>query len=270
MADTLIDRSDGIVTVTFNRPEKKNALSSENWADLDRTIIEVSKNARDRVLVLKGAGGCFSAGADLSGGLDPLESTGKKSELTGQPPQAVIWELRTVGELMGRLQRLPKPTLAVVDGAAMGIALGLALACDLIVASDRARFAEAFVKLGLAVDGGTSWTLPRAVGLRSAKQMAFFGDMVSAQDALSWGMVNAVVPVADLDRVGAEWAQRLAKGPTTAISLIKKLLDNSSQVSWEQAVEDEARAQQIVFNTSDMKEGLKAFAERREPRFTGA
>jgi 2-(1,2-epoxy-1,2-dihydrophenyl)acetyl-CoA isomerase len=100
--------------------------------------------------------------------------------------------------------------------------------------------------------------------------MAFFGEMLSAQDALSWGMVNAVVPVAELDRLGAEWAQRLAKGPTTAISLIKKLLDNSSQVSFEQAVEDEARSQQIAFNTSDMQEGINAFMERREPRFTGA
>jgi 2-(1,2-epoxy-1,2-dihydrophenyl)acetyl-CoA isomerase len=269
MADTLIDRSDGVVTLTFNRPEKKNALSGENWADLDRTIIEVSKNAGDRVLVLKGAGGCFSAGADLSGGLKPEESKEKKSGLTGQPPQAVIWEMRTVGELIGRLQRLPKPTIAVVDGVAIGVALGLVLACDLIIASDRARFAEVFVKRGLALDGGTSWTLPRAVGLRFAKQMAFFGEMLSAQDALSWGMVNAVVPAADLDRVGAEWSQRLAKGPTTAISLIKKLLDNSSQVSFEQAVEDEARSQQIAFNTSDMQEGINAFMERREPRFTG-
>lgn len=270
MPDTLIDRSDGVVTLTFNRPEKKNALSGENWADLDRTIIEVSKNAGDRVLVLKGAGGCFSAGADLSGGLKPEESKEKKSGLTGQPPQAVIWEMRTVGELIGRLQRLPKPTIAMVDGVAIGVALGLVLACDLIIASDRARFAEVFVKRGLALDGGTSWTLPRAVGLRCAKQMAFFGEMLSAQDALSWGMVNAVVPVAELDRLGAEWAQRLAKGPTTAISLIKKLLDNSSQVSFEQAVEDEARSQQIAFNTSDMQEGINAFMERREPRFTGA
>jgi 2-(1,2-epoxy-1,2-dihydrophenyl)acetyl-CoA isomerase len=157
----------------------------------------------------------------------------------------------------------------VVDGVAIGVALGLVLACDLIIASDRARFAEVFVKRGLALDGGTSWTLPRAVGVRHAKQLAFFGEMLSAQDALSWGMVNAVVPAADLDRVGAQWAQRLAKGPTTAISLIKKLLDNSSQVSFEQAVEDEARSQQITFNTSDMQEGLNAFMERREPRFTG-
>jgi 2-(1,2-epoxy-1,2-dihydrophenyl)acetyl-CoA isomerase len=269
MPDTLIDRRDGIVTLTFNRPEKKNALSSENWADLDRTIIEVSKNAEDRVLVLKGAGGVFSAGADISGGLRTEESKESKSGLTGAPPQAVIWEMRTTGELIGRLQRLPKPTIAVIDGAAMGVALGLALACDLIVASDRARFAAVFVKRGLALDGGTSWTLPRSIGLRRAKQMAYFGEVVTAQDALSWGMVNEVVAADDLDRVGTEWALRLARGPTTAISLIKKMLDNSSQVSFEQAVEDEARAQQIAFHSSDMQEGIKAFMEKREPRFTG-
>jgi 2-(1,2-epoxy-1,2-dihydrophenyl)acetyl-CoA isomerase len=269
MADTIIERSDGVVTLTFNRPEKKNALNGQNWADLDRAVSDVSQNPRDRVLVLKGAGGNFSSGADMSGGLDPKDSKESKSPLTGQAPQPVIWELRSVGELLGRLQRLPKPTLAVVDGVAVGVALGLVLACDLVVATDRARFAEVFVKRGIALDGGTSWTLPRAVGLRRAKQMAFFGDMVNAQDALAWGMVTTVVAAADLERVGAEWAQRLATGPTTAISLIKKLLDNSAQVSFEQAVEDEARSQQICFHTADMQEGVRAFMERREPRFTG-
>jgi 2-(1,2-epoxy-1,2-dihydrophenyl)acetyl-CoA isomerase len=269
MPDTLIERSDGVVTVTFNRPEKKNALNGQNWADLDKAITEVSRNPDDRCLVLRGAGGCFSSGADMSGGLKPENAKDRISPLTGQPPQAVIWEMRTVGELIGRLQRLPKPTLAVVDGVAVGVALGLVLACDLVIASDRARFAEVFVKRGIALDGGTSWTLPRAVGMRRAKQMAFFGEFVNAQDALAWGMINEIFPADDLDRVGMEWAKKLAAGPTTAISLIKKLLDNSTQVSFEQNAEDEARAQQIAFHTADMMEGIKAFGERREPRFTG-
>ena len=177
--------------------------------------------------------------------------------------------MRIVGEIIGRLRRLPKPTLAVVDGVAVGVALGLVLACDLIVASERARFAEVFVKRGLALDGGTSWTLPRVVGVRRAKQMAFFGEMLSAQDALAFGMVNEVVPVEDLERVGSAWASRLASAPTTAVSLIKRLIDDGSQQGFEQTIEDEARAQHVVFTTTDMHEGLAAYFERREPRFTG-
>jgi 2-(1,2-epoxy-1,2-dihydrophenyl)acetyl-CoA isomerase len=268
MSDTLIERKDGVVTVIFNRPEKKNALTANNWADLDAVLRDVAKSSSDRVLVLKGAGGCFSAGADLSGGLNP-DKQKEKSGLTGEPPQGVIHEMRTVGELIGRLQRLPKPTLAVVDGVAVGVALGLALACDLIVASDRAQFAEVFVKRGLALDGGSSWTLPRAIGLRRAKQMAFFGEMLSAQDALAWGMINKVVPAEDLEREGWDWASKLAASATVAIGLIKKQLDMSSLVSFEQAVEDEARAQHMTFTTADMHEGVRSFLERRPPRFTG-
>lgn len=273
MSDTLIDRADGLVTVTFNRPEKKNALTAGNWADLDRVLREVARNPEDRALVLTGAGGCFSAGADLGGsggsGGAAMGSAERKSSLTGAEPQSTLYEMRWVGETLRQLKQLPKPTLAVVDGVAAGVALGLALACDLILASERARFSEIFVKRGLALDGGTSWTLPRAVGQRRAKQLAFFGDMLSARDALEWGLVNEVVPAEELEATGKEWARRLAEGPTTALSLIKRLLDDSSQTSFEHTLEEEARAQHIAFTTEDMHEGVLSFMERREPRFTG-
>jgi 2-(1,2-epoxy-1,2-dihydrophenyl)acetyl-CoA isomerase len=177
--------------------------------------------------------------------------------------------MRIVGDLINRLHRLPKPTLAVVDGVAMGVALGLVLACDLAVASDRARFCEVFIKRGLALDGGTSWSLPRVIGLRRAKRMAFFGDMLSAQEALDFGLVNEVVPAEQLDALAETWGRRFADGPTTAFGLIKRMLDESSGRSFEQATEDEARAQHVAFTTSDMREGIQAFLERRDPRFTG-
>ena len=267
MSDTLVERSDGLVTVTFSRPHRKNALNAANWADLDAVLREVARNPRDRALLLTGADGNFSAGADLSGGAG--DGAAGKSGLTGQEQQAIVHEMRVVGEIARQLHRLPKPTLAVVDGVAVGVALGLALACDLIVASDRARFSAIFIRRGLALDGGNSWTLPRAVGLRRAKQMAFFGDMVSAADALTWGLINEVVPADELSKTGREWGRRLAAAPTTAISLIKRQLDDSALLTFEQAVEMEAQAQHITYTTSDMREGITAFLERRDPRFTG-
>lgn len=264
MDTTLVERSDGLVTVTFNRPEKKNALNATSWAELDRVLTEVANNPGDRALLLTGAGGNFSSGADLA--TTPEE---REKGLTGHGPQAVLNEMRIVGDIINRLHHLPKPTIAAVDGVAVGVALGIALACDLVIASDRARFCEVFVRRGLALDGGTSWTLPRLVGTRRAKQLAFFGDMLSAQDALAWGLINEVVPAEELPKVAGDRARRLANGPTIALSLIKRLLDASGSLTFEHAVEEEARAQHIAYTTKDMIEGITAFLERREPRFTG-
>jgi 2-(1,2-epoxy-1,2-dihydrophenyl)acetyl-CoA isomerase len=271
MSETLVERSDGLVTVTFNRPHKKNALNAGNWADLDRVLREVARNRGDRALLLTGADGNFSAGAEIGGGGISADSVSapKASGLTGEAPQAIVHEMRVVGEIVRQLHRLPKPTLAVVDGVAVGVSLGLVLACDLVVASDRARFSEIFIRRGLALDGGNSWSLPRAVGLRRAKQMAFFGDMVSASDAARWGLINEVVPVGELRETGLEWGRRLAAAPTTAISVIKRQLDDSAQLTMEQALEAEAQGQHITYTTSDVREGIAAFLERRDPRFTG-
>ncbi|MBL7495058.1 enoyl-CoA hydratase/isomerase family protein [Frankia sp. CNm7] len=264
MASTLVERQDGLVTVTFNRPERKNALNAESWGDLDRVLAEVAVNPEDRALLLTGAGGNFSSGADLSPG------DGNTSGLTGRGRQPILTEMRVVGDIINRLHRLPKPTLAAVDGVCVGVAMGLAMACDLVLASDRARFCEVFVRRGLALDGGTSWTLPRHVGLRRAKQLAFFGDMVRAEDALAWGLVNEVVPADELPKVGAAWGRRLAAGPTMTLSLIKRQLDASGSLTFEQALEDEARSQHIAYTTKDMAEGIRSFLERREPKFTGS
>lgn len=267
MSETLVSRENGIVTVTFNRPEKKNALTGANWADLERVTSEVMANREDRVLVLKGAGSDFSSGADLSGG---LSGGGGPNQAEGEEPgQAIIHEMRSVGEIVSRLHRMAKPTLAVVDGVCVGVAFGLALACDLVVASDRARFGAVFARRGLALDGGLSWSLPRAVGMRRAKQMAFFGEMIGAPEALSSGMINACVPAGELHALGEEWAARLAGSATTALGLIKRQMDASYGLTLDKAVEDEARSQHIAFTTSDMHEGIRAFLERREPRFKG-
>ncbi len=260
---TLVERDDGLVTVTLNRPEKRNAINDEIWNDLDQILTEVWRNPADRALLLTGAGETFSAGADLSGG-----AAGRARD--DEPPrQSTLNEMRRVNEITLKLQRLPKPTIAAVDGVAVGVALGWVLACDLVVASDRARFCAVFSKRGLTVDGGTSWSLPRLLGTRRAKQMAFFGDMVDAADAEAWGMINVVVPAADLARVAGEWARRLASGPTTALSLTKRMIDGSDSLTYEQALEEEARSVHIAYGTKDLIEGMTAYLERREPNFRG-
>jgi 2-(1,2-epoxy-1,2-dihydrophenyl)acetyl-CoA isomerase len=261
---TLVERDGGLVTVTFNRPEKKNALTSQSWLDLDEVLTEVELDPSARALVLTGAGGTFSSGADLTGGDD-----GGKGGLTGRGVQPIIHEMRIVGRIISRLKHLPKPTLAAVDGNAVGVALGLALACDLVIATDRARFSEVFVKRGLALDGGTSSTLPELVGMRRAKQMAFFGEPLDAATALEWGLINEVVAPEDLAANAADWGRRLATGPTTALSLIKSMLHAGATSSFDDAIEAEARAQHITYTTDDLKEGFRAFFERRDPEFTG-
>jgi len=139
-----------------------------------------------------------------------------------------------------------------------------------VVASDRARFSEIFAKRGLALDGGSSWLLPRRVGLGKAKELAFFADMLDAKEAESIGLVNKVVSAGELDAVAHDWGRRLASGPTLALGLSKRLLDASSSVTLAEALEDEARCQHVTYTSQDMREGIAAFLERREPRFSGS
>ena len=260
--ETLVERDGGLVTITFNRPRRKNAISAENWTDLEDILTDLEIDPTIRAVVITGAEGNFSSGADLAG-------DGANKGLTGRGVQPIVHEMRIVGRILSRLKNLPKPTVAAVDGVCVGVGLGIALACDLIIATDRARFTEIFVKRGLALDGGTSWTLPHQIGPRRAKQMAFFGEHVDAATALEWGLINEVVAPEDLAATAAEWGTRLANGPTTALSLIKTMIDAGSTSTFEAAIESEAAAQHIVFTTKDMREGFKSFLERRDPEFTG-
>ena len=260
METITVEREDGLVTVTLNRPESKNAINQQMWDELKVVFHEVAANHEDRALLLTGAGGNFSSGADLSGGM----TESKPSEM-----RPIMESMREIGDTMIRLHQLPKPTIAKIDGVAVGVGLGMALACDLVVASDRARFYEIFPKRGLALDGGNSWALPRMVGLHKAKELAFFGDLVSAAEAKEIGLVNRVVPVDELDASAAEWARRLASGPTMALSLSKRLLNNSFASSYEEMIEDEGRCQHILFSGKDMREAMIAYVQKRDPNFVG-
>jgi 2-(1,2-epoxy-1,2-dihydrophenyl)acetyl-CoA isomerase len=167
------------------------------------------------------------------------------------------------------LHEIPKPTIAKVRGIAAGAGVSMALGCDLVVASDNARFSEIFARRGLSVDGGSSWLLPRMIGLHRAKEVAYFAEILSAEEAASYGLVNRVVADDELDAFVEDWARRLAKGPPVALSMTKKLLNNSASVTMAQALEDEARCQTVNFYSEDTAEAMRAFVEKREPEFKG-
>ena len=255
----IVERKDGVATVTMNRPERKNAANGRMLRELRAVFEEIEDRGEDRVLVLTGAGGAFCSGADLS---DP---DGPATD----PTRSGLARMRRLGDVALALHRVTKPTIAKVDGVAVGAGLSLALGCDLVVCSDRARLSMIFSKRGLALDNGASWLLPRLVGLARAKEIALFGGMWSGEEAASIGLVNRVLPLDELDPFVEEWAATLAAGPPLALSMTKTLLHASSTSSMEQAVEDEARCQALNFSTVDTVEAMAAFGEKRDPVFVG-
>jgi 2-(1,2-epoxy-1,2-dihydrophenyl)acetyl-CoA isomerase len=255
METLALERADNIVTITLNRPEKKNAMNDTMFDELFAVFLEIARRTDDRVVVLTGAGDAFCSGADLSGNPTLFESA--------------LPYMRQVGSCALALHRLAKPTIAKVNGVAAGAGCNLALGCDLIVASEEARFTEIFARRGLSVDFGGSWVLPRLIGMHRAKELALFGDILSAKEAADIGLVNRVVPPTELDAVVDDWAHRLAAGPPIALSMTKTMLNKSFEVSFDQAVEDEARCQTVNFATADVTEAMKAFFEKRPPKFEG-
>jgi enoyl-CoA hydratase/carnithine racemase len=207
-----------------------------------------------RCVVLTGAGGAFCSGADLSGAADDRHQLAR---------------MRQVNRVVATWHELPQPTIAKVTGVAAGAGMALALGCDLVVASDEARFSQIFVKRGLSVDGGSSWLLPRLIGLHRAKELALFGDIIDAAEARALGLVNRIVPAAEIDGFVAGWADRLATGPPIALAMTKRMLNRAFETSFEQALDAEGVAQTVNFGTGDTAEAISAFLEKREPRFRG-
>ena len=250
------DRDDrGVVTITLDRPKTKNALDADDFAALGDALAPLGPDGT-RAVLLTGTGGNFCSGADL----------GSQRE---DKPANPVHGMRRVGQTVTALHDCPVPTVAKVDGFAVGAGLNLALGCDLVVATDRARFSEIFPRRGLSIDGGGSWILPRLIGLARAKELAFLGDMITAEEAESLGLINRVVAPEELDAAVDDLVTRLAAGPTLALGLTKKLLNQSTGSTMAEAVEAEAVAQAMNFATADTVEGFRAFLERREPEFKG-
>ncbi len=246
----------GVFTLTMNRPQKKNAISEVMWDELDDLFKKLRHDTSVRVVVITGAGDGFCSGADLSDG-------GRDS----RPHQLAA--MRSISDIVMSLHGLPQPTIAKVNGVAAGAGCNMALACDLIVASERARFSEIFAKRGLSVDFGGSWSLPRLIGIHKAKELAFFADIIDATEAERLGLVNRVVPVDELDGFVADWASRLCQSAPIALAQTKSLLNRSIGPSMSDALDAEGAAQTVNFATQDTVEALLAFREKRDPKFSG-
>ncbi|MCL6734924.1 enoyl-CoA hydratase/isomerase family protein [Streptomyces neyagawaensis] len=247
--------------ITLNRPEAMNALTPDQRDHLVQLLSDASADPAVRAVVITAAGRGFCAGADLRGG-------------AARPAERVAGDVaRTIRlgaqRLVAAVLDCEKPVLAAVNGTAAGIGAHLALACDLVLAAEEARFIEVFVRRGLVPDGGGAYLLPRLIGPQRAKELMFFGDALSAADAERLGLVNRVVPAADLEKTAREWAERLAAGPTRALALTKHLVNASLDTDRATAFAAEAAAQEINMTTADAQEGLASFTERRAPRFEG-
>ena len=248
-----------IVTITLNRPEKKNAINGVMWDELLTTFREIAAAA-----TTGWSSSPVPAARSAPGPICPVEAPTPASR--SQHPLAAM---RHVGDVALALHRLPQPTIAKVGGVAAGAGGNMAFGCDLIVASDEARFTEIFARRGLSIDFGGSWVLPRLVGLHQAKELAFFADIISAKEAEALGVVNRVVPAGELDAFVDDWAARLALGPPIALAQTKRLLNNAMEMTLEQALDDEGSAQTVNFATADTAEAMAAFLDKRDPRFEG-
>jgi 2-(1,2-epoxy-1,2-dihydrophenyl)acetyl-CoA isomerase len=248
---------DGLVaTVTLDRPESRNACTGPMWVALGRTFGDLAHSGV-RAIVLTGAGGNFCAGADLGG------SGGDG------PPTHNLENMRVLADVVLAVHACPIPVVAQVEGLCVGAGMGLALAADLTYCADTARFSLIFAKRGLSLDFGTSWLLPRRIGVHKAKELAYTGRMLSGTEASELGIVNAAVPAAALAATVAEVAGAIAAGPPIALSMSKRQLDAASGLSLAQALEAEGLAQTVNVATEDMKEAFLAYFEKRPPTFEG-
>ncbi len=254
-----VDRYEGVVTITFNRPQRKNAVNGVMWIELLEVLTAIQHNSADRVVILTGAGGEFCSGADLVA----------MGDGSGRTHSHSYYSMREVTGVILALARLPQPTIAKVRGVAVGVGCNTALGCDLIVASETARFSQIFSKRGMSLDGGGSWLLPRRVGLHRAKELAFFADIIDAHEAEKLGLLNRLVADADLDAFVDDWAQRLIALPPIALAQSKRMLNNAMNVTLEEALDDEGVAQTVNFGTKDTPEAIAAWVEKRDPIFKG-
>ncbi len=257
MYETLLaETKDGVRVITLNRPEVLNAVNAQMGRELLDALRDAERDAGARCVLLTASGRGFCAGADL------------REQASGQTSLGDLLRTRYNGIVL-RLRTMEKPVIAAINGVAAGAGCNLALAADLRIASERASFIEVFSRVGLIPDSGGTWLLPRLVGVGRALEMALFADPVDAATAERVGLVNRVVPHDDLGPRATEWAVRLAAGPTRAYGLIKRGVNQALATSFSEALEYEARLQEIAGRTEDHREGVAAFLAKRPPVYTG-
>jgi 2-(1,2-epoxy-1,2-dihydrophenyl)acetyl-CoA isomerase len=245
----------GVAWITLNRPASLNAVNGALRSALAAAVRRADRDESVRVVVVTGQGRAFCAGADLR---EFGSREGDVSEIRGE------YEF-----LLGRLHSMAKPTIAALNGVAAGIGASLALVCDIRYAVPQASFVEAFVKIGLTVDGGATWLLPRLIGSGRALEMMYTGDPLGAEEAERLGLVNRVVQPSELEPAVRALAERLATGPALALGAIKRSVVHATGASLEEAMEFEFHLQGVQMRTEDFREGVGAFLEKRQPRFQG-
>jgi 2-(1,2-epoxy-1,2-dihydrophenyl)acetyl-CoA isomerase len=256
-----LDVADGIATITLNRPQRQNSLSSDLCRDLVAAL-EAATDCGHRCLVIEGAGSAFSAGGDIQEISTLLDDAASVDEA-----------MRTISDAIGTAIRSVAahsvPTIAKIDGVAAGGGAGLALACDVQLASERARIGFVFRNIGLCVDSGVSYFLPRIVGTNTAKELVFTGEILDAERAASLGLFNHVYDVDEFDSATSDFVRTVADGPTIALRHSKRLLDAGLDTSLRDATDAEFAAQTIALDSEDHEEGVEAFLEDRRPEFAG-
>jgi 2-(1,2-epoxy-1,2-dihydrophenyl)acetyl-CoA isomerase len=256
MAEEMILRElkDGVLSLTLNRP-KANAFDSAMVAQLQGFFKEAKKDDTARVVLLKANGKLFSAGQDVT-------------EFGGNGHTKFRAHLqKNYNPLILQMRQLEKPILAAIQGATAGAALGIVLACDLRIGTPDARFVVGFGGIGLAPDSAVSLMLPTIIGLGRAAHATFFNDPINAEQALNWGLLNAVVPAEELAKTSWDWAAKLAKGPTYAMGISKRDFNKAVLSNLEEVLDYEAHNQDVAANGPDHKEGLAAFLEKREAKY---
>jgi len=257
----LVSREEGVTTVTLNRPERLNAFNTLMRQEITRIAEELKDDEETRVIVITGAGRAFCAGGDVR----------EMANRTGAPPAGDPRDNFRQGGMRAvlALREIDKPIIAAVNGPAAGGGMGLALCCDIRIASENATFGQVFVKRGLVPDWGASWFLPRLVGTSKACELIWTGEMIDANEAERLGIVSRVVPADDLLKVSKELAAKIAKGAPLAIRMSKLAIFKGLQMDLATELEFEAYGQAVCMRTEDHREGVKAFLEKREPVFKG-
>jgi 2-(1,2-epoxy-1,2-dihydrophenyl)acetyl-CoA isomerase len=256
----LTQQENGVLTITMNRPEVLNAFNDQMIAELGDAMEAAATDAAVRCIVLTGAGRAFGSGQDLR--------VFAAIHTNAENPR-VSEHLKKYHRIVLAIREMPKPVIAAVRGVAAGISCNIALACDMRIASDDARFIEAFARIGLVPDGGGGYALPRLVGLGKALEMAMLADEVTAAEAERIGLVNRCVPADQFDAAVKAFAERLASGPTRAYGLMKQLMYTSLESDLQTSLTLEGEMQDEALHTADHREGVAAFLQKRKATYTG-